>query len=77
MVVDAALNKTYAHDVLKDIDWSIILMFMGLFVWLEGFQNTCYVMKAFDKLAPFMNLHKIEGVLVFTVFVTIGPNVFS
>ena len=75
--VDTILSKTYAHDVLQNIDWTVILMFMGLFVWLEGFQNTCYVAKVFDKLAPLMNLHKIEGVLLFTIFVIIGSNVFS
>ena len=77
MIVDTILSKTYAHDVLQNIDWTVILMFMGLFVWLEGFQNTCYVAKVFDKLAPLMNLHKIEGVLLFTIFVIIGSNVFS
>lgn len=77
MLVDTILNRTYAHDVLLKIDWTVILMFMGLFVWLEGFQKTCYVSIAFDYLAPYMNLHTIEGVLLFTVFVIVGSNLFS
>jgi Na+/H+ antiporter NhaD/arsenite permease-like protein len=77
MVVDTLLSKTYAHDVLQNIDWTVILLFMGLFVWLEGFQNTCYISKALDALAPLMNLHTIEGVLLFTVVVIIGSNIFS
>jgi Na+/H+ antiporter NhaD/arsenite permease-like protein len=63
MVVDTLLSKTYAHDVLQNIDWTVILLFIGLFVWLEGFQNTCYITKALDELAPLMNLHTIEGVV--------------
>ena len=77
MVVDTALSKTYAHDVLQNIDWTVILLFMGLFVWLEGFQNTCYITKALDELAHLMNLHTIEGVLLFTVVVIVGSNLFS
>jgi Na+/H+ antiporter NhaD/arsenite permease-like protein len=77
MLADTILNKTYAHDAMLKIDWTVILMFMGLFVWLGGFQNTCYPEMAFNKLAPYMNLNKIEGVLLFTVAVIIGSNIFS
>lgn len=77
MLVDTILNKTYAYDAMLKIDWTVILMFMGLFVWLGGFQNTCYPTIAFEKLSPYMNLHKFEGVLLFTVFVIIGSNLFS
>lgn len=77
MLADTIINKTYAYDCMLKIDWTVILMFMGLFVWLEGFQNTCYVELSFDKLAPYMNLYKIEGVLLFTVFVIAGSNLFS
>ena len=77
MLVDTILNKTYAYDAMLKIDWTVILMFMGLFVWLGGFQNTCYPTLAFEKLAPYMNLHKFEGVILFTVFVIIGSNLFS
>lgn len=77
MLADTIINKSYAYDCMLKIDWTVILMFMGLFVWLEGFQNTCYVELSFDKLAPYMNLYKIEGVLLFTVFVIAGSNLFS
>ena len=77
MLADTIINKKYAHDCMMKIDWSVILMFMGLFVWLEGFQNTCYVELSFDKLAPYMNLYKFEGVLLFAVFVIVGSNLFS
>ena len=77
MFVDTILNKKYAYDAMLKIDWTVILLFMGLFVWLGGFQNTCFPTVAFNKLAPYMNLNKVEGVLLFAVFTIIGSNIFS
>lgn len=77
MLVDTILNGRYAYDSMLKIDWTVILMFMGLFVWLGGFQNTCFPEIVFQKLAPYMNLNKFGGVLLFTVFVIIGSNIFS
>lgn len=77
MLVDTILNKKFANDAMQRIDWTVILLFMGLFVWIEGFQNTCFPKYVFDLLKPYMNLNKVEGVLLFAVFVTFGSNVFS
>ena len=77
MLMDTILNKTYSYDAMLKIDWTVILMFMGLFIWLGGFQNTCYPEIVFDKLAPFMNLYKFEGLLLFTVVTIVGSNIFS
>ncbi len=77
MLVDTIIMKTYAYDAMLKIDWTVILMFMGLFVWLGGFQNTCYPEIIFDGLADYMNLYRFEGVLLFTVFVIVGSNIFS
>ena len=77
MLMDTILNRKYAYDVMVKIDWTVILMFMGLFVWLRGFQNTCFPFMAFEHLARYMNLNTIEGVLLFSVFVIIGSNIFS
>ena len=77
MLVDTIFNRKYAFDAMQRIDWTVILMFMGLFTWLGGFQNTCIPEIIVDKLAPYMNLHRIEGVLLFTVFVALGSNIFS
>ena len=77
MLVDTIINRKYAYDAMLKIDWTVILMFMGLFIWIHGFQNTCFPYLAFNALAPYMNLYRIEGVLLFTVFVTIGSNIFS
>ena len=77
MLVDTIINRKYANDVIQKIDWTVILMFMGLFVWLEGFRRTCFTFKLFNVLKPYMNLKKIQGVLLFSVFIIVGSNIFS
>ncbi len=77
MLVDTILNRKYAFDAMQRVDWTVILMFMGLFTWLGGFRNTCIPELLIDSLAPFMNLNTVGGVLLFTVIVALGSNIFS
>jgi Na+/H+ antiporter NhaD/arsenite permease-like protein len=77
MLVDSIINRKYAFDAMARVDWTVVLMFMGLFAWLGGFQNTCIPKRVFDGLADHMNLHTFGGVILFTVFVIIGANIFS
>lgn len=77
MLADTILNRKYPYDAITKIDWAVILMFMGLFVWLEGFQNTNFLNLIFEHTLPYMNLFRVEGVLLFTVVVVIGSNVLS
>ena len=77
MLADTIINRRYAYDSMLKIDWTVILMFMGLFIWLGGFQNTCFPYMVFNNMKDYMNLYKFEGVLLFGVFVLIGSNIFS
>ncbi len=77
MLADSIINRKYAFDAMARVDWTVVLMFMGLFAWLGGFQNTCIPKRVFDGLAEYMNLHTFGGVILFTVFVIIGANIFS
>lgn len=77
MLVDTILTGRSAFAAMAHIDWSIVLMFMGLLVWVGGFQNTCIPHTIFEKLAPHMNLHTFGGVLLFTAFVIVGANIFG
>lgn len=77
MLVDTIFNRKYAFDAMQRIDWTVILMFMGLFTWLGGFQNTCIPEILVDNLAPYMNLNTVGGVLLFAVLVAVGSNIFS
>lgn len=77
MLVDTIVNKKYAFDAMVKVDWTMLLMFMGLFIWLAGFQNTLFPKSALDFVHMYMDLNTVQGVLFFTVFVTFGSNVFS
>ena len=77
MVADAIVYRKYSRDVMIQVDWPVLLMFFGLFVWIAGFQNTSLPQKVFNKILKYMNLSTIEGVLLFTVFVIIGSNILS
>ena len=77
MLVDTLLNKKYAFDAMIKVDWTMILMFMGLFVWLTGFQNTLFPSIALDFVRMYMDLNTVHGVLFFAVFVAVGSNILS
>jgi Na+/H+ antiporter NhaD/arsenite permease-like protein len=36
LILDAILNKRDAKVTLSQVDWSILVMFFGIFVWLKG-----------------------------------------
>lgn len=74
MVADTIINKNYSYSAIKKIDWGVVLMYMGLFTWLQGFDNTGFPGQLFDVIRGYMNLKRVEGVLFFTVFVVIGSN---
>ena len=77
MLVDTICNRKYAFDAMLKVDWTVVLMFMGLFIWLGGFQNTCLPDLLVDQLAPYMNLNTFHGVLLFSILVLVGSNIFS
>ena len=77
MLVDSILNRRTSFEAMAGIDWTVVLMLMGLFAWLRGFQNTCVPHLVFESLSPHMDLHTFSGVILFTVFVVVGSNIFS
>ena len=77
ILLDTFFYRKDAYDVISKVDWGVILMFFGLFVWLQGFENTGFPDMIFRLSLPYMNLSEIQGILFFTVFITIGSNIFS
>ena len=77
MFVDTLLHRRHSRDAMTNVDWTIILMFFGLFVWLVGFENTSLPRRVFKATNQYMNLRTLPGVLLFTVFVVVGSNVLS
>lgn len=77
IVLDTVINKKYAFEVMMKIDWTVILMFIGLFIWLGGFENTHFPSRAFELIRPYMDLHTVQGVFLFIGFIIIGSNILS
>ena len=77
MFVDTVINRKYAFDAMMKVDWTMILMFIGLFIWLGGFENTFFPTNAFQFMRSHMDLYTVKGVLIFAVFVVVGSNVLS
>jgi Na+/H+ antiporter NhaD/arsenite permease-like protein len=77
MMVDAVLNKINPNIAIMATDWTVIVMFMGLFAWDGGFEVTGYPRKIFDDLKHLMDVHTAGGIALFSIFVTIGSNVLS
>ena len=77
MLVDTILHRHPSRDAMTNVDWTIILMFLGLFVWLVGFENTSLPRRVFKAMNRYMNLSSFPGVLLFTAFVIVGSNVLS
>ena len=77
MAIDALTRRKSSYFAITKIDWYLIVMFMGLFVWLEGFKETGFPCKAFDALKDQLQLCEFKGVMLFTIFMIIGSNAFS
>lgn len=77
ILMDTIVNKNYAFDAMMKVDWTMILMFMGLFIWLGGFENTLFPTDIFNLMSPYMDLYTLKGMLLFTLFVVVGSNVLS
>ena len=56
MLADTILTGTNAYDAMTKVDWTVIFLFGGLFVWLQGVENTGFTQVIFDKIKNAMNL---------------------
>ena len=77
ILFDTLIYRKDVYDMMSKVDWGVLLMFFGIFVWLQGFENTGFPDKIFNLSLPYMDLSNIEGILFFTVFITIGSNLIS
>ena len=77
MLVDATLNGKNASLAIAEIDWSLIALFMGLFVWLNGFEQTGFPCELVRALEDDLQLTTFKGVMLFTLLVSVGSNIFS
>ncbi|CAF1413084.1 unnamed protein product [Adineta ricciae] len=78
IVVDTLINRRSPIFILTRIDWNVLLLFFGLFVWLDGLNSTgiphwLWVALKLDRAT----LKDLNSLLLFYIFILIGSNVFS
>ena len=77
LLVDGILNKRCSTDTIRNLDWGVILLFCGLFIWLEGFKKTNVPKATFHLLKDYMGVRSFGGVMVYTLFIIVGSNLLS
>ena len=77
LLVDGVLNKRSSTDTIRNLDWGVILLFCGLFIWLEGFKKTNVPKATFHLLKDYMGVRSFGGIMVYTLFIIVGSNLLS
>ena len=77
LLIDGIINKRSSTETIRHLDWGVILLFCGLFIWLEGFKKTNVPKATFHLLKDYMGVRSFSGVLIFTLFIIIGSNLMS
>ncbi|CAF1114586.1 unnamed protein product [Adineta steineri] len=77
-VADTLINHRPPTIILMRIDWNVLLLFFGLFVWLDGLNSTGIPHKIWVALKlNSASLTDIKSLLIFYIFTLIGSNIFS
>ena len=79
IAADAIINRRNAVIIMKRVDWSILMMFFGIFVWMHGFNATqiprwCWHNVGLSAAGTHVSAAQLA---TFSVFVILGSNVFS
>ncbi len=71
------LARRDTHDVLKLVDWHLLLFFAGLFVVVEGLNSTGLPDQIYKSVHGLFGKSTAVQVLNFTWFSALGSNIFS
>ncbi|XP_013415632.1 silicon efflux transporter LSI3 [Lingula anatina] len=78
MIADGLMNKRNSLQIIKRIDWDVLLLFFGFFVWLGAFNYTGVPRWFWTKLGLDHNdMVTFEEIALMVSFVIIGSNLFS
>ncbi|KAK6172089.1 hypothetical protein SNE40_018045 [Patella caerulea] len=78
LVVDAAFNKRNASVIMGRVDWGVIMMFFGIFVWLHGINTTRIPRWIWKQMGlADANLDDTQTIIILCVFVIFCSNIFS
>lgn len=75
---DALLNKRSSLPVLRRVDWSVIMMFLAIFVWMRGVNATRIPRWVWMQLGLDVGtFNDVRSVTILGCFVIFLSNVFS
>ena len=78
ITADAVINRRSALHIIHRVDWSIILMFLGIFVWMDGINITRLPRWIWKHLGlAGADYAYISTIAMLSGFVIIGSNIFS
>ncbi len=79
ITVDALINRQNALLVMKHVDWSIIMLFFGIFVWMYGLNKTHVPHWIWHHLGLGGSTASLAplDILILAIFIVIGSNIFS
>jgi Na+/H+ antiporter NhaD/arsenite permease-like protein len=77
MLLDAVINHRVPDRIFARINWELLIFFSGLFVVIEGLQETKLPGQMLEQVEDVMAIDTISGVCIFTALITIGCNVFN
>ena len=79
ITIDAMLNRQNATAVMKRVDWSILMMFFGIFVWMYGLNKTRLPHWAWYHMGLTGTTSSLSptNIAILSAFVILGSNIFS
>jgi len=77
MSCDAVFNHKMPDRIFARVNWELLIFFSGLFIVIEGLQQTTIPGQLLDEVEDVMNVNTLEGVCLFTAIITIGCNIFN
>nr|AOW69284.1 low silicon 2-like 2 [Didymoeca costata] len=77
MFLDAVINHKSPERIFARVNWELLVFFSGLFIVIEGLQQTMIPGQLLDHLEAAMNVETVAGVCAFTVIITVGCNIFN
>lgn len=80
IAVDTAVNRRSASAIVNRIDWSLVVTFFAVFVWMHGFNETGVPRWVWHKLgfaARSPSLTQATGVAVLALTVVVTANTFG
>ena len=78
MMLDAAWNRRNALYIIRSVDWSVLVMFFGLFVWMAGLNATRIPRWIWKNMGlASSRFTNFTSLAILCVFVVICSNIFS